>query len=137
MDSVIIYDVRVNCVLHDALPASAVSVCVYVCVWKGDSAVAELELNSKPLVATWDMRVGPQICFGFGSGSPPKSQNVLEQIPAANVETGQSGFVYLCVRLHVSEQEQGMFPLHSTTSTPKVSGLIFPSWESDAVITHF
>ena len=33
----------------------------------------------------------------------PKSQNVLERNPAIRVNTGQSGFIYPCLRLHLSK----------------------------------
>lgn len=54
-------------------------------------------------IATWDMGAGPEFCW-----LPPKSQNVLEQIPAAEVNTGQSGFIYL--RLHESKKNKASFP---------------------------
>lgn len=50
------------------------------------------------------MGAGPELCW-----LPPKSQNVLEQIPAAEVNTGQSGFIYLRLRLHESKKEQAIF----------------------------
>lgn len=54
-------------------------------------------------IATWDMGAGPEFCW-----LPPKSQNVLEQIPAAEVNTSQSGFIYL--RLHESKTNKPSFP---------------------------
>lgn len=62
--------------------------------WAGGSG---LKLDQKPLVATWDMRAGLEFWL------LTKSQNVLEQLPAAKVNTGQSGFIYcVCLSLHVS-----------------------------------
>lgn len=49
------------------------------------------------------MGAGPEFCW-----LPPKSQNVLEQIPAAEVNTGQSGFIYL--RLHESKKNKPSVP---------------------------
>lgn len=39
----------------------------------------------------------------------PKSQNVLEQIPAAEVNTGQSGFIYVS-QIAMCLQGQATFP---------------------------
>lgn len=66
------------------------------------------DLNSASccsFIATWDMGAGPEFCW-----LPPKSQNVLEQIPAAEVNTGQSGFIYLCLRLHESKKNKPSSP---------------------------
>lgn len=43
------------------------------------------------------MRAGPELWL------TPKSQNVLEQIPAEKVNTGQNGFIHLYLRLHASK----------------------------------
>lgn len=51
------------------------------------------------------MGAGPEFCW-----LPPKSQNVLEQIPAAEVNTGQSGFIYLRLQLHESKKNKPSYP---------------------------